>query len=335
MFRHNTTKKYEADNPGAQGKDNPEGESADDYLSKLAKSILSKEKMGPTIPPRGTVEAPPPRRESSSSAPRPVSSIPTPRQAPEPKSQPAPEPSQEAPLAPEPPSGMARQPHNYKDWVREVDFYDAKGDLIPGTILLFEDGAVGVYKEAHPQRDYDVIYMLKESGKIIPQGMPLYNYDVSPIGRLSQGCLEQLLRSGTWERDMMVFHLLKYPDRRHIPEIRKIDSGEHQISTGSSENVSQWQVKKLPASEAALKDENAREQPAFTRGRRLTINFGNQRWDAVYWGKDELGHVVAHDTHEKWNLMHLDLARFKDSITLHDFAGDDVIQKIQTDCSAA
>ena len=45
----------------------------------------------------------------------------------------------------------------------------------------------------------------------------------------------------------------------------------------------------------------------------------NRAWEAVYWGRDEQGPVIAHNTSGQWTLMHLDLDRFASSI---EFLGD-------------
>ncbi|MBN1868369.1 hypothetical protein JW916_13870 [Candidatus Sumerlaeota bacterium] len=59
-----------------------------------------------------------------------------------------------------------------------------------------------------------------------------------------------------------------------------------------------------------------RARKDLTRGRRFSIKFGNRGWEAVYWGEDEQGSVVAHNTNGQWSLMHLDLSRFRDSFAL-------------------
>ena len=64
----------------------------------------------------------------------------------------------------------------------------------------------------------------------------------------------------------------------------------------------------------------------------MRISFGpGKSWDAVYWGRDLLGHVLAHRTHKEWALMHLDLKRFKDTIELGEFLDDEEIASIQRD----
>lgn len=306
---------------------NPEGpedveeqSSADDYLSKLAQSILSKEKSGPRVPAHAQ---PRPSEKGSSS-----------RSTPPPAQRPAstPPPVQaRMPKTPPPSASGGNAKSRGTEWVREVSFQDTAGNLIPGTILLFEDGTVGVFKEENPVKEYDIVYVLNKSGHISPQGMPLDTYDVEPIGRLSQGVFEQLVKSGRWERDMMVFHLLKYKDHVHIPPITNEDEP---IGPPSGDRVTKMSVRNFEGEESQRAQVEG-EKPAFERGRRLTIEFGPQKWEAVYWGKDELGHVVAHNTHDKWALMHLDLGRFKDSITLGDFASEEEMKSMERDFTAA
>jgi hypothetical protein len=43
--------------------------------------------------------------------------------------------------------------------------------------------------------------------------------------------------------------------------------------------------------------------------------------------------VIAHNTHEKWALMHLDLARFGDGVVLQDMAPPDLLNTIRDDIS--
>ena len=303
---------------------------AQDYLSKLAKSILSKDKSkARPVPPGGNLSSPsvqlPPSGSTAPTAPREVlrDSRATPATMP-------------GPVAP--PPGPRRSDVS-REWVRKVEFYDENGHFLPGTILVFEDGAMGVYKESNPAKDYDIVYQLMDTGRAVPQGIPLYNYEVEAVGRLSEMHLSQLVTGNRWDRDMIVFHLVKYKDIAYIP--KHIDgtsqasgSGVHALPT--LEGRSSAQVAR--PSESFLRTEGAVsvaqevEKPRETRGRRLTIDFGpNRRWDAVYWGKDELGHVVAHHTHEKWSLMHLDLNRFKDSVVWGEMVAEDQLQKMEKD----
>ncbi len=309
-----------------------DSQDADEYLSKLAQSILKKDrKPRPPAAPEAPAAGAPPRAGSSSANPRPPSSEfnrppsspAAPRPAPQPQAQPA--------IDNTPQKGTlgAAQLELAKrfPWKREVDYYDEDQHILPGTILVFEDHSMGIFKESNPSKEYDIVYILKQDGRAIPQGMPLYAYEKDPVGRLSAGVLSQLIQNGRWERDMIIFHLLKFIDRKHVPQI----DAQAPVPVPASDTFSSWAVKKLSADE--INEPEKREQ--FIRGRKFHIKFGpTQEWDAVYWGKDELGHIVAHDTHNKWTLMHLDLGRFKDSITFGDMADEATLSKIQEDFSA-
>lgn len=297
-------------------------DSEKEYLDRLAKSILSKPKAAPPgHTPGGARQWDHPATEETVGGG--ASSADTSAQAP---------PARPQRAAPSTEPG-SRPSH---EWVRSVEFYDETGRFIPGTILIFEDGSMGVYRSFNPDKDYDIVYQLQGDGTARPHGMPLYAYDVEPIGRLSSSCLDQLVKSGRWERDMIVFHLLKYKDRVHIPRIEVVRDDEQQV--GSSDTVSRWSVQKLSPEQLEpgvfdQREESAQEEkPALVRGRKFSISFGGQqRWDAIYWGKDELGHVVVHNTHDKWSLMHLDLNRFKETMIFGDMCSDEEIRRMEKD----
>ncbi|CAN5346886.1 hypothetical protein BH09SUM1_BH09SUM1_32340 [soil metagenome] len=308
--------------------DDGNGSSEEDYLSKLAQSILKKDLRTPSpqavqeLPSAATSRSVPSSRDSvprsvSPVASTPISSSSVPRPAVIPESRKS-------------ESGVSR------DWTRKVDYYDERGNFLPGTILVFEDGGLGVYKETNTAKEYDIVYRLLDTGKSAPHGMPLANYTVEPIGRMTEVVLNQIVATNRWERDMVVFHLLKYKDRVHVPHVLPHEELDRD-RLGSSETVSSWAVQKLTAAEL-----NANGPPApvldkttaLARGRRLMIEFGpNQKWDAVYWGKDELGHVVAHNTHEKWSLMHLDLNRFKETMNIGEMVSQDTLKSMDRDFS--
>ncbi|MCC5878036.1 MAG: hypothetical protein JJU11_17600 [Candidatus Sumerlaeia bacterium] len=307
------------------------GESEDDYLNRLAKSILSKPK------------APPPGQQSGSGETRrPPTQIPPARPATRSDAPANGGNDSRTESSAEESSGKNRRPMapthqaSSHDWVRSVDFYDAAGRFIPGTILVFEDGSMGIYRSFNADKDYDIVYQLQKNGTAKPHGMPLYAYEVEPVGRVSQACIEQVVKTGEWERDMIVFHLLKYRDRVHIPVIDE-DAPEENDTVNSSDNVSRISVSKLPPEQLApdapeVHDPPKEDKPALVRGRRVSINFGgNQAWEAIYWGKDELGHVVVHNTHDKWSLMHLDLDRFKDTMVFGSMATPEDIARMEKD----
>jgi hypothetical protein len=56
---------------------------------------------------------------------------------------------------------------------------------------------------------------------------------------------------------------------------------------------------------------------------------GDRMWEAIHWGRDEQGALVAHRTSGEWALMHLDLGRFRDSLTYHEVLAPEIIQEIE------
>lgn len=327
----------------------------EDYLSRLANSILKKETREPTgVPPGGISQSQMPRRPS----PGPGPSRPDPMMTPLPTALPpqyTPLSSQRTPAPPTIPTyaplggsdsrtgsrpgsksdSQTGVPRMAGDWVRRVEMTGPGGEFLPGTILVFEDGMMGVYKERNQRKDYDIVYILDAKGRANPQGIPLENYGVEPVGRLSSSCMELVVSNNRWERDMIIFHLLKYRDRAYVPTITENPHDAEPIA--NSEHLSQMSVQKLtPAMlQPDYKDEEP-EKPALIRGREMTIEFGpGRKWKAIYWGKDELGHVVAHNTHDSWSLMHLDLNRFKDTIVFGNIVGQDVIRQMERDLAKA
>lgn len=305
--------------------DSGSGDSEKDYLDRLAKSILSK--------PRAT----PPGRHASGAGQK---------EGREPEETRGGDDAQTQGVSPRTPTtGLHREEQSggpaargSHEWVRSVEFYDEAGRFIPGTILIFEDGSMGVYRAFNPDKDYDIVYQLQGDGTARPHGMPLYAYEVEPVGRISSSCLDQLVKSARWERDMIVFHLLKYKDRVHIPRIDQQGREGDEREVASSDNVSRWSVQKLapeqldPSAHHERETPGQEEKPALVRGRKFSISFGGQqRWDAIYWGKDELGHVVVHNTHDKWSLMHQDLNRFKETIVFGDMCSDEEIRRMEKD----
>ncbi len=287
-----------------------------DYLKKLAQTVVDKEKKAaaekersladPQTRPFGPPAASSPLRTSSTQ----VQKLP-----------PAPPPPQ-APATQLPPQqGVANPPsrHGQPHWKRDVQVFGPNNQYLPGTILYFEDQTVAIYGRQMKDKDYEMVYALGTNGRLKPQGIPLANYDVRPLGRIAPAYLEKLAASMKWDRDLIIFHLLEYEDCPLIPEITATNG--HEASSPQSSTG----VPKLP-----LPSSTAAPQP-LTRGRKLSIVFGKQNWNAVYWGTDELGTVVAHKTHDHWALMHLDLKRFKDGIVHGEMMSPAELAEVEAD----
>jgi hypothetical protein len=275
----------------------PEG---DNYLKRLAQAVIDKEKkarQSEAEPPisRVPVQTPIPVRTSSTSVPR-MQGIPA-------SSQGNPLPSARAPEA---------------TWRRDIPVIGADGAYLPGVILYFEDATIGVYKGRVKGKDYDLVYILQTDGRVQAQGIALQSYDTRPIGRLAPTYLDQLSTRLRWERDLVIFHLLDFEDRALVPIV---------TSTPSSDAV---MTPVIPRTSSPA------DPGPMTRGRRLTIAFSpQQKWDCIYWGTDELGTVVAHRTHEKWSLMHLDLRRFASTMQYGNMASPEEMRLIDAEVGDA
>jgi hypothetical protein len=178
----------------------------------------------------------------------------------------------------------------------------------PGTIIRLEDGSVSIYKGPIPGKEYHLIYHLRHDGNISPEGIYLYAYRSEPLGRINEDLWEEMLRSMRWERDRIIEHLSSQEKMRLIPLL--------------SPKV----IKKEVA-------EPLRKRNPLERGRRLRIGFGDHIWDAVYWGSDELGQIVAHNTNKTWTLMHLNLGRFGDSLEYGELLTPEELKDINVSLS--
>ncbi len=194
------------------------------------------------------------------------------------------------------------------------------GTFEVGTVLLFDDNSIGIYKDARPDKEYEVIIMMLPDGSVIPQGVNLLHYEVRAVGTLPPEFLLRIQRRKTWERDEIVFHLSAFDYCQFIPHPapNTIEKGR-----SSAEHSLSGVVRKLPT--------NQEEPRRMITGREFTINFGQQEWHAVYWGEDDLGTVIAHNTNDTWALMHLDLRRFKESLVLGELVTPETMKQIRAD----
>lgn len=208
----------------------------------------------------------------------------------------------------------------------------------PGSIVRFDDGSIGVYKDAVSGRDYALFYFLNPAGAFVPEGVFLQCYQARAIGQLPEEYFAQLRDDGTWNRDMILYHLARY---EFVKELNAL--AEHQsrkpAATGATPEAgtpSQPAASPEPAADPAPASAPADNQPApeaenpegLFKGRRFQINFGGKQWDAVYWDADDENSIVAHNTHGAWSLMRLDLNRFKESLELLDRVDDATLEEI-------
>ena len=183
-----------------------------------------------------------------------------------------------------------------------------------GAILLFDDDTLVVYQHPVPRKEYDLVLALYPNGGVKSQGVALARYDgVEEIGALPVALLERVKSEMRWDRDLIVFHCYRYEDVARVPR----QPGAPKPAAPDA------------ASAPSSKEESPEGDGAFKRGQRIEVQLGDHMWKAVYWGEDPLGTVVAHRTHDRWELMHLDLARFGDGLVAEPRPDPELIKEIE------
>lgn len=210
------------------------------------------------------------------------------------------------------------------------------GSDMTGSIMRFDDDSIGIYKDAVSGKDYALFYFLEPNGALAPRGIFLEQYEFQRIGHLPEQVFENMRRAGTWERDAIIFHLDKFDYAGYIrrlenrtplaPEARPQRSApmpEAQPRMAEQPRPEPRRVEPTPPPESPP------PRDPLERGRVIRINVGGKVWEAVYWTKDEIGAIVAHDTNREWSLMHLDLTRFKDSLEYGDLLAPEKLSDIE------
>ncbi|NUP89507.1 MAG: hypothetical protein HUU25_06775 [Candidatus Sumerlaeia bacterium] len=174
----------------------------------------------------------------------------------------------------------------------------AAGDYSYGDIVLLGEEDLAIFNRFIPEKEYDVVYMLQRDGSLAPKGIPLAAHGARVIGRLPAQMTRTTCQQMAWDRDMIVFHLYEYGDTARVP---------HPTVARNHEG------KAVTVHHASESPERESANP-LRRGRRFAVMFGERRWEAIYWGHDDQGALVAHNTTGEWGLMHLDLRRFEGSI---------------------
>lgn len=230
-----------------------------------------------------------------------------------------------------------------------------KNAVGPGTIVRFDDGSIGVYKDAVSGRDYALFYFLEPGNQFIPQGVFLQCYQAKVIGQLPENYFAQLRDSSEWNRDMILYHLNKFDHAGFLDSIAEHEQRKPRIATPSKNaTVAEptgkpsephttpkpdiAEVKQDTVGDKTKSGENISKQstePGLVKGREFKIRFGGKMWQAVYWLQDEQGAIVAHNTHGHWSLMRLDLTRFEDSLELGDIVDAQTMGEIAESAAAS
>jgi len=189
-----------------------------------------------------------------------------------------------------------------------------------GAILLLNQRTLVVYKKPVPDKEYHLVLVICPNGAVKTQGIVLEGHEVEELGSLPQAWFERLQGEMRWERDLIVFHCYRYEDVFKIP---LADSFEEPREADPSPVEAETRNAAAPAP----KPEKA--NGSLRRGQKLLIKFGSNMWDAVYWGKDDQGQVIAHRTYGTWSLMHLSLERFANNLTIEPEVDQNLIQEIE------
>lgn len=204
------------------------------------------------------------------------------------------------------------------------------GTFPVGTILRFEDESIGVFKDARADKDYEIVYQLRPDGTAVAEGMELASYEVRVIGRLPPEFVLRLQRRQRWLRDEIVFHLDSFDYCAFIPAVETSSSASKPAPA-----LPQAPASPLQGASFATLAPPTPAAPKLEPGRQVQVSFGPaKQWAAVYWGEDDMGPLVVHQSSGRWALMHLDLNRFADSIVIGDFVDDETRAQIEDEVAA-
>jgi len=165
----------------------------------------------------------------------------------------------------------------------------------PGTLLLWNGNQLGIYKEHLEHKGYDLLYVVERDGTLQPKGVCLFAYAPQPMGMLSDGLFRWMEQTMRWDRDALVVHFSNPEDVGRVQALQQPQAAER--------------IERVTAPESSSVADKM-----LVRGRAFTISVGESKWSGVYWGRDAIGAIVAHNTNHVWNLMHLNLERFGDSV---------------------
>lgn len=221
-----------------------------------------------------------------------------------------------------------------------------------GTLLVLDEADLVVYRRPVAGQPLDMVYSLLADGTVKIEAVDLRKADVAELGLFSDADFRTLQNDMIWTREIVARSCYSPEDGERIPEptgspaprpsAPSAPAGEyrngqagHQLQTpdGSMREYfkeeSAGRVTEEPVAEAR---EDARpSRSSIRRGQRLVIQMGPRNWECVYWGRDQRGSVVAHRTQSHWTLVHLDLASYKDSMTISPEPDPELIEEINQD----
>lgn len=190
-----------------------------------------------------------------------------------------------------------------------------------------------------PEKGYHLVLILGPHGSVKAQGIALDGYEIEELGNIAPKWFEKLQSDMQWQRDLVVFHCYSYEDTLKVPRLEGTEAPREPLRMAPAAPApvaAAPQATAEPLADPQTDYAPVAQQPPrpelngnLRRGQRLQIKFGEKAWDAVYWGKDDQGQVIAHKTHEDWALMHLDLKRFANTMQVDHETDPALIQEIE------
>lgn len=214
-----------------------------------------------------------------------------------------------------------------------------------GSILCVNDEELVIYRRPVAGKPLDMVYSLLADGAVKIDAVDLADARVEEIGQLPPGCLKTLQAEMRWTRKLLAPHCFVPEDAERIPDPDASAPAPNPYGAPSDNGAPKVGRTEVPqaAFDKAIQQESAvriEEEPQqatgkfkIRRGQKLQIKMGYNNWEAVYWGRDAKGSVVAHSTHNHWALMHLDLARYKDSLVVTPEPDMLLVEQIALDLS--
>lgn len=224
-----------------------------------------------------------------------------------------------------------------------------EGQFNSGSILCLNDEELVIYRRPVAGKPLDMVYSLLADGAVKIDGLDFNNYRIEEIGQLPPAKLKTLQADMRWTRKMIAPHCFVPEDAERIPDPDEAwsrgQTRQPSVETMGDTDVPRDTFNKAVQQESAVRapDEEAEDRDngqtkphgklKIRRGQTIQIKMGYNNWEAVYWGRDAKGSVVAHNTHNHWQLMHFDLGRYKDSMTVSPEPDPRLVEEIGRDLS--
>jgi hypothetical protein len=216
----------------------------------------------------------------------------------------------------------------------------AEAGFSSGSILCLDDVELVVFRRPVAGKPLDMVYSLLADGAAKIDAVDLSQHRVEEIGQLPPGELKTLQAEMRWSRDLLAPHCFCPEDSDRIPDPGSAgngnatpapEAGPTRVGRAHTDTVDST----IREESAVRVEDEPKPQGKLTvrRGQKLSIKFGDRIWEAVYWGRDSKGSVVAHNTHNHWSLMHLNLGQYKDSMTITAQPDPLLIEQIGLDLS--